>query len=490
MNDATSGDRILAMVLRLFDGLHRSGVNSSLAEVLDAVATLRHIDLFDRNMVRVALKSALVKRPEDSATFELLFEQCFVLTGDGLALNDDREAGMHASNGAHLAADGESDQSTDHNTDRGARGTPGKVAADSFDDELRSAITTGSHPDLRQLARAAVQRYAAIAVSKGSEKYYLQRVLRALDLSQLLVDAMRESRLADPGADELALRHRRDDLHERLDAFKQLLAEEIRRDLFADVTRTGVGLIAPRRIEDTDVLGADAAQLRAMREAIGPLARKLARKLSSQRRRNHHGRLDVRRTVRRSLSTGGVPLDPLLRRRSPSKPDVLVLSDISGSVAEFAHFTLMLLQALQSELRALRTFVFVDGVAEITDVLSRAGVDLDPRLLVTLPGVVVDDGHSDYEAAIRRFLDHHGTAVGPSTTVIVTGDGRTNYRSPGTEGFRLLCSRARAVYWFDPEPRESWHSHDSAMSVYEQHCDGVFEVRTLRQLSDAIAAIL
>ena len=113
----------------------------------------------------------------------------------------------------------------------------------------------------------------------------------------------------------------------------------------------------------------------------------------------------MRRTIRRSLATGGVPLDVAMRRRRPGKPDVVVLCDISGSVAEFAHFTLLLLHALQDELSGLRSFVFVDGVAEVTRVLAAAEVHLDPRLLVTLPGVIAADGHSDYEGAFRRFLD-------------------------------------------------------------------------------------
>jgi uncharacterized protein len=252
----------------------------------------------------------------------------------------------------------------------------------------------------------------------------------------------------------------------------------------------GVGLIAPRRIEDTELLGARIDELRAMREAIKPLAQKLARRLSHQRRNSTRGRLDARRTIRRSLSTGGVPIEVQLRNRARVKPDIVVLCDISGSVAEFAQFTLMLLQALQSEIRALRSFVFVDGIAEITEILGRASVDLDPRLLVTLPGVVVNDGHSDYNGALQRFFERYKQVVRPGTTVIVAGDGRTNYRNPGVESFRELSERARAVYWFNPEPTLNWNSHDSAMSLYGPLCKAVFEVRTLRQLSKAIEAIL
>jgi uncharacterized protein with von Willebrand factor type A (vWA) domain len=185
-----------------------------------------------------------------------------------------------------------------------------------------------------------------------------------------------------------------------------------------------------------------------------------------------------------------VPLDPAFRARRPTKPDVVVLCDVSGSVAEFAHFTLMLLSALQAELAGLRTFVFVDGVADVTPLLGASDRALDPRLLVTLPGVVAGDGHSDYGAAFTRFLELHGGVIGPGTTFLVTGDARTNHRAPGLRAFRELCRRARRVYWFDPEPAAEWDTDDSAMELYRETCTAVFEVRSLAQLTDAVAEIM
>ena len=131
--------------------------------------------------------------------------------------------------------------------------------------------------------------------------------------------------------------------------------------------------------------------------------------------------------------------------------------------------------------------MFVDGVAEVTRVLEAAEVHLDPRLLVTLPGVIAADGHSDYEGAFKRFLDAESHALRPGTTVIIAGDGRTNYRPAGIGTFREICQRVRRVYWFNPEPTDEWGTDDSAVALYRQSCTGVFEVRSLSQLADAIA---
>jgi uncharacterized protein len=469
----SAGDAILAMLLRLFAALRDGGVDVSLGEVLDAAAAMRHVDLVDRDALRTAMQATLVKRPEDLAVFTALFDECFPrrrASAPPLAAVDVPEPTGVSTSGLGVA-DG---------------GTDGDLAT-ALLDALRDADVDA----LRLLAVDAVDRFAGMDTTKGGERYFIHRVLRALDLANLLVAAMAEARASALDVDASELRRLQDDLSRRLEQYRRMLAEEIRgRLLEGPRGAAGAGLIAPRRLEDVDVLAASTVELRQMRQAVRPLARKLASRVSQQRRRHQRGRLDMRRTIRRSLAAGGVPMDVAFRRRRPGKPDVVVLCDISGSVAEFAHFTLLLLHALQNELSGLRSFVFVDGVAEVTRVLEAAEVHLDPRLLVTLPGVIAADGHSDYESAFRRFVELQGHALRPGTTVIIAGDGRTNYRPAGLGPFREICQRVRRVYWFNPEPTDEWGTDDSAVPLYRPSCTGVFEVRSLTQLGDAIAAIL
>ena len=228
-----------------------------------------------------------------------------------------------------------------------------------------------------------------------------------------------------------------------------------------------------------------------MGAAVRPLARQLARRVAQRRRLQRRGRLDVRRTMRRSLGSGGVPLYPAYRRRRASKADVVVLCDLSGSVAEFAQFTLTLVHALHHELARLRSFVFVDGVAEVTDLIDGAGDLPDPHHLLRRPGVVAADGHSDYGRAFERFWAAHApTVLTAGTTLIVTGDARTNFRGAGLEAFRLMTEQARRTYWLNPEPRADWDHGDSCMGDYAPACSAVFEVRSLRQLADAVINIV
>jgi uncharacterized protein len=434
---------LVERVVALADDLRAAGVDASIAEALDGVEAMGHLDIADRPLLRAGLQATLVKRSEDREVFAVLFERHFPLSPL-------------------------------------RRDTTARSVAEVVD-ALVEALRAGDESALAELAGEAVEAFAGMENQDGGERYFLYRVMRALDLSNLLIAVMNRQRSLDPSASASDLRDLRDDVRERLERYRKMLAAEVRR---------GTGLVAARRIEDLDVTSASTTELRQLRAAVRPLARKLASRIGQQRRRHRRGRLDVRRTLRRSLDAGGTPLDPVFRKARPTKPRLVVLCDISGSVAEFAHFTLMLLHALQAELAGLRSFVFVDGVAEVTTVLERAEVTLDPRLLVTLPGVVAVDGHSDYERALATFVERHADALRPEATVLVAGDARTNYRGSGIESLRTVRRRCRRLYWFNPEPEHEWGDTDSELHTYRELCDGVFEVRSLAQLADAVAAII
>jgi len=228
-----------------------------------------------------------------------------------------------------------------------------------------------------------------------------------------------------------------------------------------------------------------------LRRTVQPLARQLAARIGRRRRSHTIGRLDLRRTVRTSLQTGGIPLDPALRRRHPRRPDVVVLCDVSGSVAEFAQFTFTLLHAVHDVLGDVRSFAFVGGIAEMTEVFERATHDVPVRRILEQPGVVGLDGHSDYGAAFRQFqIEYLDDVVGPRATVIVTGDGRSNFREPGVDALAAIADRARRTYWLNPEPESDWAIDDSMIEHYRPACDGVYAVSTARLLADAIAELV
>ncbi len=283
-----------------------------------------------------------------------------------------------------------------------------------------------------------------------------------------------------------------DEIRQRIEGFRRQVAVEARRRV---AERRGRDEIARRAIAPTadrvDFLFAGRTQLAELRRAVQPLARKLATRLAARRRRASRGTIDLRRTVRGSLSTGGVPMRPVLRRRRPVRPELVLLCDVSGSVSGFSDFTMLLVQALHDQFSKVRVFAFVNRLDEVTPLLAHGTADpegLGTRIRdeATLTGW---HGSSDYGVALGEFAERYGDAVGPRTTVFVLGDARTNMSDPNLPAVRQITQRARRVYWLNPEQRSQWGSGDSAAPEYAELVE-MHECRNVRQLSALVGRLL
>lgn len=470
---------LLQGLLRLVHHLRRAGVAISSSEVIDATSAVHWIDPLDRGQIRDALAATLVKRADDLGTFSLLFDLHFALRARPLERSGDA---LPASLG------GRRDVAT--SLDRVAMDPDAGDGSDGLLELIMDAIRRGDPDALRALAQLAVTRWGRLDSQPGaSERYFMYRILRALELSRLMTQmlaAERENAGLD-GIDEQAVRG---ELAERIEAFKQMIAAQLRGEL-AEMRGSDEGFRSLELVgtDDIDFLGASPRQLAAMRDAIRPLARALASRMARRRRRRDRGRLDVRRTVRRSLSSGGVLLDPAFRHPKVARPDLYLLCDVSGSVAEFASFTLTLLQAMTAEFSRMRSFAFVDGIDEVTDHLKDVASFLEVRHVLYRAEVVLEDGHSDYGTALGRFWERYGQGIDSRSTIILTGDARSNHRPPKPDILRAMHARARKVYLLNPEPEADWNTTDSIVDAYRSGLDGIFEVRNLRQLGEAIFRI-
>jgi uncharacterized protein with von Willebrand factor type A (vWA) domain len=475
-------------LLRLVRSLRTAGVPVSSSEVIDATWAFRSIDIGDRAQVRAALAATLVKRAEDRAAFDTLFDVHLAIRGRPASSSDGpRDADEAIASGSGRVIETSLDRPGGLDT-----AEPGD-ASTALLEALVDALRQGDLERLRELADLSVSRLGGMRGQPGaSERYFLYRIMRALELSRLMADALRADRAdaAGRGDDAFDDRQVRAELQARVEHFKRLLAEQVRRHMAELKGADEVARVSSHvALEEADFLGASPRELRAMREEIRPLARSLASRMHRRKRRRQAGRLDVRRTVRRSLSSGGVPIDPVFRRPRVSRPDLFLLCDVSGSVAEFASFTLTLLQAMTGEFSRLRSFAFVDGVDEVTGHLRDVASFLEVRHVLYRADVVRDDGHSDYGLVLERFAERYGSALDARSTVIITGDARSNGRPPRVEALREIAARARRVYLLDPEPIEEWDTLDSIVSVYRPHLAGVFEVRNLQQLGAAVLRI-
>jgi len=194
--------------------------------------------------------------------------------------------------------------------------------------------------------------------------------------------------------------------------------------------------------------------------------------------------------VRNSLSTGGVPFEPVFRRPRPHRPDVVVLADVSGSVATFARFTLQLVHALSGQFSQLRTFVFVDEIDEATQWFHH-GQDFDTAMaqVNSRARTIGDEGHSDYGRVLQTFVDRWSGELRPTTTVIILGDARNNYHPARVDAMKAIAKKVRKVYWLNPEPTTYWNTADSVIGAYAPACNHVFECRNLEQLAEAVEVL-
>jgi len=471
-NRGMAGSDVLGgVVVRTTSALRQAGVPVSTGEAVDAARALEVVDVGRRSYVRSALRATLIKRRDDIDTFERVFD---AVTG---SLDDHLEETQAQPLPAGTAPNRVMEAQDE-------------AAATSLLEALLAALRDDDTDALRDLASRSVDRFGGIeSTSQDSERAFLYRVLRGLDLARILQRAIRDQDKGTADSDGIGGLGTAE-ITARVDEFRRLLAQEVRRRLDRRAMREGNGiqrsLPSP---EDVPILGASPADLAALQRALRPLARRLAVRGVRRAHLTRRGRLDVRRTIRRSLSTGGLPLQPAWRRPRKTRPELVVLCDVSGSVAEFARFTLALMSAMSAEFSALRCFAFVDGVDEVTRIVADARGELMPAHVLARTEVVWDDGHSDYGRVWSVFASRFSQALTPRASLVITGDARSNYRAANPAGLEAIARTVREVHWLNPERRQDWDTGDSVMSLYARTCNSVHEVRTLRQLESAALGI-
>lgn len=459
--------------------LREAGIPVSLSENIDAMEAVRHIPLEDREALKYALAATMVKNDSHWRAFETVFEVYFSLRGKEYGIAADGEEGEGDSDSLDMEGVAQQGQGD------GSGGS--QMTAEELAEMLYQALMRGDDAMMRAIARQSVQRFAGMEPGRPvGGTYYLYRTLRNLDLDGVLDKLMEQARqqAPEPGLTSLEERLERDEYEARIDRLKKEVEAEIRRRLVADRGVEAMAKTLRKPLpEDVDFMHASREEMANLRKAIYPLTRKLAVRLARKRRHGRKGPLDFRNTVRHSLSYGGVPAEPKFKYPRPAKPEIFVVADISGSVAAFARFTLHLVYAISNQFSKVRSFVFIDGIDEVTTYFE--GVeDITQAIhrVNTEADVVWVDGHSDYGHAFEVFWETYGKEVGPKTTVLVLGDARNNYHASQAWVIQEIGKRARNVFWLNPEPHSYWDTGDSIVGEYSAHCDGTFEVRNLRQL--------
>ncbi|MER6947234.1 VWA domain-containing protein [Nonomuraea sp. NPDC000554] len=438
--------------------LREAGLPVSLAEGLDAARAMLVIELAERESLRAAYAATLVKKPAYRPVFDVLFDLWFPAATTGL------EARPEA--GPDLA----------------------QASVPELRDRLARLLTGGDVPEMREFARAMVERFGRQPAGPGRQNWFSYSVLRALSPETLMAGLLQQL-LAGQERGGLAEKAARQRVTSGIRRFEDAVAADVRRRIAEDsgVERISRSAVRPP-LDQLDFLRVTKADLTALRREVHPLARRLAARLTIRHRKGRRGRLDFRRTVRASLQSGGVPLATHFRPPRPHKPELVVLCDASDSVASFAHFTLLLTYALREQFTKVRAFGFVDTVDEITRFFTPGADVVEAVTRLANEADMVRFGRTNYGYAFERFAERYGEAVGPRTSLLILGDARSNYQPPALDVLKSLTARCRHAYWLNPEPRRQWDTGDSIASDYGAVVP-MHECRNIAQLAAFIETL-
>jgi len=449
--------------IAFLEALRSAGLPVSLAEDLDAIAALTALDWADRATIREGYAATLVKRRSQRPTFDALFDIYFPrMVGDGVhGRLEDAEPPDEAAGGVRDNAQ----------------------ALQDFRAELEDALADGDQETLSRLAAEMVARFGAMpgrgpGLSSWSAYTALQRVAPSE-----LVDRIVQGLLAEGRTEEEAQRV----AGRRVGAFTRMVEDDARRRIAEEKGPHHVADVAIRpTIDRLDFTSARRADLEEMRRQIYPLARRLATRLTKEHHARRRGPLDFRRTVRASMSTGGVPLATHHRPRRPHRTELVVLCDVSGSVANFAQFTLLLVFALRDQFQKVRAFTFIDHVHEVTHHF-RPGADVVDVMtdLAASTAHAALWGRTNYGRAFTKFAEEHPDALGPKSSLLILGDARSNYSDLAEGTLKELADTARNAWWLNPEHRRHWGTGDSAAPTYGAIVPMV-ECRNLTQLGEFV----
>jgi uncharacterized protein with von Willebrand factor type A (vWA) domain len=315
------------------------------------------------------------------------------------------------------------------------------------------------------------------------------RRLELLERIRMLEDQLAQT-VADR-RDALGWEERRDlaeHFRDRLDAARRLMSEPVaprgargerkrpHRHVVEELGEVHFASLTPREVE-------------AMREAIEQLVRRLKDRVSRRRAARRRGALDLKKTLRRAAAFQGVPLEVFYRRRSPRKAKIVTLCDVSGSVWSAARFMLNMLYSLQECFAQVRSFIFVAGIEEVTEVFKRYAIN--PAIDKILREAHIDyNVATDYGRSLTDFRRDYMEILNRQTTLIIIGDGRCNYTHPEDRTLAEMRSRSRRLIWLNPEARQFWYSGDSEMRVFEAVCDEVRPCQNLNQLLEFITSLV
>ena len=448
---------------RFFQVARGAGLRVSAAEGIDAARAVDLVGFADRMLLKDTLSLILAKTPDEKQLYEEAFELYFkrdAFTGatDGEDDDDQEHADGQAPNrGPQAGGDG-------------MGGSGGQSLGQLLESDDRAALAAEMEKAGRESGLENIRFFT-------QKNLYARRIMDRMGLRALEreMEAMRQQ----------GEQSRVDVLENKVEQLRDAVRDTVERALIlyakGETEKFREELLKSARLSNLERRDMDR-----MRILVRQMAKKLAARYARTRRRHLRGHLDTRRTLRRNMGWGGIPFITVWKQKRIEKPRVMVLCDVSGSVAAMSGFLLMFLYALNEALKDIRSFAFAGSLIEVSDILEKEPVEQAIGTIMTTIGY----GSSNYGNSFADFEDGWMKFVNNKTTVIILGDGRGNKTDPRTDVVGRISQRCKRIIWLNPEYKSAWGTGDSDMPRYAPYCHGASVCNTVRHLENAVTDLL
>ena len=444
-----------------FRALRAADIPVSPAEAIDAHRAVDSVGYGDRVLLKDTLCVALAKSADESRRFDDCFDLFFrreEFRGDG---SDDPENG---------------------DAEQGRAPLPEGIPEELQNSELLQMLADDNREALAQRMEQAAREAGAMNIRYVTQRGLLvRRILDRMGLRELeaAIRALNQNEDGE-GAGEAA---------QELTEMRQSLFEEARQfldRLYELYARPYGEQLREEFLAETALSAVEQRDFERMQKLVRKMAKKLATRYNRRRKRTRRGVLDVRRTLRRNMAHDGIPFDTVWKQTKIERPRIVVICDVSRSVAAAARFLLLFLYSLNEVIATLRAFAFSDHLSEISDIIEEKDVE------VAIPEILDKIGFrpTDYGQSFADFEEEYGDAIDRKTTVIILGDGRSNHNDPRVDLMRWMHDRAKSVIWLNPEPETFWGTGDSEMLRYLPFCHVAKVCRTVQDLERIIDDVL
>ncbi len=467
-------------IIEFVNLLRKSGIRVSVAEAIDAFNALDELSLDDRDVFRDALRAAMVKRGDEIATYDELFELFWSGFYDNLR---DAFGGMEGELGEMdidleqlLAQIAQMMENMDGDLDLG---------------ELAKALLTQDLSQLENMIRQAAEQAGTQRIENMLQVgFFSRRTTEQLGMEGAAqeLEGLAE-RMRAQGMGDAAIAQMQELIRKLMETVRRSVRNFTEREL-QQQNHNYMEKFRREMLTEKSFYHLTEDEILRMRDVVTRLAQRIKNVLSIRKKRLKRGKLDLHQTLRRNMARGGIPFEVVYKTRRKDRPKLVIMCDVSSSVANVSRFMLQFMYSLQEAFTKIRCYVFVAELGEVTDVFHDRDVSSAVERALEGGDVINVYTRSNFGFAFHEFWKNHLSAVDNKTTVIILGDARNNYNDARAWCIRDIQNKAKNLVWLNPESPSAWGFGDSVMDRYLPYCDVVEECRNLRQLSKVVDSIV